>query len=80
MSGSRLAGSRLAGSLVGIAGTLVVVGDAAPIVVSVRIGTPVSWRQATVQIVVRAGTTTAIANIVGIVLGIGARQRSQGAV
>ena len=39
------------GSAAGLAGTLVVVGDAAPVVVSVRAGTPVSWRHATVRIV-----------------------------
>ena len=63
-----------------INGTLVAVGDADPVVASVRAGTPVSCRQATVRIVVRAGTKTTTANVVGVVLGIGARQRSQGDV
>ena len=53
------------GSTVGVAGTLVVVGDATPVVVSVRAGTPMSWRHVTVRVVIRAGTVTATADVVG---------------
>jgi len=76
-SGSGSSGTPSIGSAVGIAGILVVVGDAAHVVIRVRVGAPMSWRQATVRIVVRADTTAATANVVGVVLGIGARQRSQ---
>ena len=41
------------GSAAGITGIVVVVGDAAPVVVGVRAGTPAAWRQATGGQVVR---------------------------
>ena len=53
------------GSAAGLAGTLVVVGDAAPVVVSVRAGTPMSRQYATVRVVIRAGAVTATADVVG---------------
>ena len=54
---------------------VVVVGDAAFVVVSVRAGTPVARRHATVRFFIRAGTGTA--DTVGVILGIDTHQRIQ---